>query len=345
LSAVSAEFWILTIAGLVLVIGIDLLLVARRRREIRLRDAVRGVCLYVALAAAFGVALLMWGPGQTGQEFFAGYVTEYSLSVDNLFVFLLIMERFAVPGLARDKVLYIGILMSLLLRAVLISAGAAAVSQATATFYLFGALLVYTAVKLAFESDEDPDFREGWVVRRMRRVMPLTSDYHDDRLVTRHRGRLHATPLVLVIAAIAIANVVFALDSIPAIFGLTQDAFVVLAANAFALMGLRQLYFLIGGLLGRLAYLNVGLALILGFVGLKLFVEALHGSHVASLGAVPLPDISTTTSLLVIVGVLLLTTAASLVRSRVLVDQLVDQPVEQPAEQAVEPADLHAARQ
>jgi TerC family integral membrane protein len=184
-------------------------------------------------------------------------------------------------------------------------------------FYIFGAFLIYTAVKLALEGENDEDdFQEGAVLRRLRRVLPMTADYSGPQLATRVNGRRMLTPLVIVIAAISIANVVFALDSIPAIFGLTQDPYIVLTANAFALMGLRQLYFLIGGLLERIIYLNVGLSVILGFIGIKLVIEALHGSHIDHLGEVPLPEIGIATSLLFILATLTVTVAASLAKTR-----------------------------
>ena len=205
----------------------------------------------------------------------------------------------------------------MLLRGVFIAAGAAAIAAASWVFYIFGAFLIYTAVKLAFEGgDEEEEFQEGAVVRGLRRVLPLTSEYEGSALTVRRDGRRMVTPLVIVIAAIGIANVVFALDSIPAIFGLTQDPYTVLTANAFALMGLRQLYFLIGGLLERIIYLNVGLCVILGFIGIKLIIEALHGSHIDDLGPVHLPHVGILTSLLFILGVLLVTTVASLAKTR-----------------------------
>ncbi|WP_020388437.1 TerC/Alx family metal homeostasis membrane protein [Kribbella catacumbae] len=255
--------------------------------------------------------------GASGSEFVAGYITEYSLSIDNLFVFVIIMARFAVPGMAQDKVLYIGIVVSMLLRAIFILAGAAAIAAASWVFYLFGAFLVYTAVKLALEGDNDEtDFQENAVLRGLRKILPLQHDYDDGKLVTRNAGgRRMLTPLVIVIAAIGMANVIFALDSIPAIFGLTQDAYVVLTANAFALMGLRQLYFLIGGLLERVIYLNVGLSAILAFIGVKLIIEALHGSHIDDIGAIHLPHIGILTSLGFIAGTLLVTTVASLIKT------------------------------
>jgi tellurite resistance protein TerC len=212
--------------------------------------------------------------------------------------------------------LYIGIILSFVLRAIFIVAGVAAISAATAAFFVFGALLVYTGVRLLFEGEnDDADFREGWVLTRLRRVLPLSTEYEGDRILVRREGRRMATPLALTIAAIAVANVVFALDSIPAILGLTQDTYIILTANAFALMGLRQLFFVIGGLLDRLTYLNIGLALILCFVGLKLVDEGFRGEHRYHLGSVPIPEISTGASLGFIVGVLAITAIASLIRS------------------------------
>jgi TerC family integral membrane protein len=318
LTAVPLEVWIATAVGLLLIVALDLWVISRRDHAVSVKDATRWVLFYVGLAVLFGIGLLVLGPGDTGGEFFAGYITEYSLSVDNLFVFVIIMARFAVPSIAQDKVLYIGIILSLLMRAVFILAGAAAISAASWTFYIFGVFLVYTAVRLVLEGEnDDEDFQEGRMLRALRRVLPLTSDYDDDKLAVRENGRRKFTPLVVVIAAIGIANVVFALDSIPAIFGLTQDAFVVLTANAFALMGLRQLYFLIGGLLERIIYLNVGLSVILAFIGVKLIVEALHGSQIDHLGSIPLPNIGIVTSLGFIVVTLAVTTVGSLVKASV----------------------------
>ncbi|HEU5042681.1 MAG TPA: TerC/Alx family metal homeostasis membrane protein, partial [Nocardioidaceae bacterium] len=259
------------------------------------------------------VGLFWFGSNGWGSEFVAGYITEYSLSVDNLFVFVLIISRFGVPDLAEDKVLYIGIILSLVLRAVLIAAGVAALSAATWVFYIFGAFLVFTAVRLLMESDEEEsEFTESAVVRGLRKVLPTTQEYVGPRLAVRTEGQWLMTPLVFAIAAIGIANVVFAFDSIPAIFGLTQHAYIVLTANAFALMGLRQLYFLLGGLLEKLVYLNIGLSVILAFIGLKLVFEALHGSHIDHLGWLPVPEVSIAVSLAFIVITLVVTAGVSL---------------------------------
>jgi TerC family integral membrane protein len=322
-SVMPPAVWVLTIAGLLAIVAFDLIVIARRDHTVTIKDATRWVLFYVGLAGLFAVGLFLFSPGSgtTGGEFVAGYITEYSLSVDNLFVFVIIMARFAVPSLAQDKVLYIGIVVSMALRAVFILAGAAAIAAASWVFYLFGAFLVYTAIRLALEGDNDDtaisqsQSQENAVLRGLRRILPLSHDYDGAKLATRVDGRRMVTPLVIVIAAIGMANVIFALDSIPAIFGLTQDAYVVLTANAFALMGLRQLYFLIGGLLERVIYLNVGLSVILAFIGVKLIIEALHGSHIDDIGAIHLPHIGILTSLGFIAGTLFVTTVASLIKS------------------------------
>ena len=311
LSAVPAYAWIATLALLAVIVVVDLRVIARRGGEVTLGQSVRWVAFYVSLALVFGLVLALTVGGRTGAEFFSGYITEYSLSVDNLFVFVIIMTKFAVPSFAQDKVLYLGIVLSMVMRAAFIFAGAALIAAASWTFYLFGVLLIYTAVTLLREDDE-PEFGEYKVLRAMRRVLPMTRDYHGDRLSVRLEGRRHWTPLVIAVSAIGLANVVFALDSIPAIFGLTQDAFVIFTANAFALMGLRQLYFLVGGLLERLIYLNLGLSAILAFIGVKLIIEALHGSHIDHVAAIPLPEIGILTSLGFIVVVLVAAALASL---------------------------------
>jgi len=280
------------------------------------KDAVRWVLVYVALAAVFATGLFVFLPGSAGPEFVAGYITEYSLSVDNLFVFMIILTRFSVSSLAQDKVLYIGIVLSLVLRAVFIFLGAAAIAATSWVFYILGGFLVYTAIQLALEDpDEEPDFHHNAVLRFLHRILPISEDYDGSRLVIRDGARRVLTPLVIVIAAIGMANVIFALDSIPAIFGLTDDAYIIFTANALALMGLRQLYFLIGGLLEKVIYLNKGLAIILGFIGVKLLIEALHGSHLDHVGEFEIPEIGTFTSLLFIVFTLAVTTVISLVKT------------------------------
>lgn len=313
---VSIWVWLGTLAALLAIFTLDLVVIARRDHAVTIKDATRWVIFYVSLAFVFAGGLFVFGRAGAGGEFVAGYITEYSLSVDNLFVFLIIMARFAVPALAQDKVLYIGIVLSLVMRAVFIFAGAAAIARFNWVFYIFGVFLIYTAVRLAMEGENDEtDFQENVILRTLRRVLPSTPDYAGESFTTRVDGRRLFTPLLIVIVAIGLANVIFAFDSIPAIFGLTKDPYIVFTANAFALMGLRQLYFLIGGLLERISYLNIGLSVILGFIGVKLIIEALHGSGVDDLGPIHLPEIGIAVSLGVIIGTLAVTTVASLVKS------------------------------
>jgi TerC family integral membrane protein len=336
---VSLAVWLATIAGLLAIVVLDLVVIARRNHSVTIKDATRWVLFYVALASVFGAGLFAFGRSGSGGEFAAGYITEYSLSVDNLFVFVIIISRFAVPALAQDKVIYIGIVLSLVLRGVFIAAGAAAIAAFSWVFYIFGAFLVFTAVRLAFEGENDPgDFKENFALRAMRKVLPSTPDYDGGSFTTRVRDRRVFTPMVIVIVAIGIANVIFALDSIPAIFGLTQDPYIVFTANAFALMGLRQLYFLIGGLLERIIYLHIGLSVILAFIGVKLIIEALHGSGVEAIGPVHLPEIGIPASLGVIILTLAVTTVASLIKSRrddqLVADSAEPEPEREPATSA-----------
>jgi tellurite resistance protein TerC len=299
------------------IIGVDLVLADRRPHHIGIREATLWVLFYVGLAVLFSTGLFVFGGSEHGEQFVAGYVTEYSLSVDNLFVFVLLLSRFAVPDADQHKILLIGIAISLLLRAACIAAGTAAIRAFEWIFYIFGALLIYTAVKLAMQrKDSEPDFHDSRTVRLMRRVVHTTEAYDGSRLVTAVDGRRMFTPMIIVVLAIGAANVVFALDSIPAIFGLTTAGYIVFTANAFALMGLRQLYFLVGDLLDRLLYLTYGLAVILGFIGIKLIVQALQSEGVEDLGPVHLPEIGILLSLSFIAGTLVLTSIASLVRSR-----------------------------
>jgi len=309
--------WAITVVVITAVIVADLVLADRRPHHIGIREAVLWVLFYVALAMLFAVGLFAFGGAKPGEEFLAGYVTEYSLSVDNLFVFVLLLTRFAVPDIDQHKILLIGIAISLVLRAACIAAGTAAINAFEWVFYIFGALLIYTAVKLALQRDDDEtDFAEGRTVRVMRRFVPTTEHYDGSRMMTTVNGKRMFTPMIVVVLAIGAANVVFALDSIPAIFGLTTDGYIVFAANAFALMGLRQLYFVVGDLLDRLLYLTYGLAVILGFIGVKLVVEALESEGVDEVGPVTLPHIGILASLGFIAGVLAVTTAASLAKSR-----------------------------
>jgi tellurite resistance protein TerC len=311
---VPVVVWAVTVAGFLLVVALDLLLVSRRRTAVTTGNAFRWLAAYVGLAVAFGLALLQWGPHGTGGEFFAGYLTEYSLSVDNLFVFLVVITRMRVPQVAQDRVLFIGIILSMLLRAIFILAGAAAISAASWTFYVLGAFLLYTAVTLAIDSEPDEGEHEDHrLVTALRRALPLQDEYAGARFTVRGAHGWRFTPLVLAVAAIAIANVVFAVDSIPAIFGLTTNPYVVLTANGFALLGLRQLYFVVEMLLSRLRYLKYGLVVILGLIGVKLIFEAMVATRVDRVGRWQVPVISTPISLAAILLVLCIVTVASLV--------------------------------
>jgi tellurite resistance protein TerC len=304
--------WGLTICGLLAVLAADLFLVDRRPHEVTVGEAARWVVFYVALAVSFGVGIARLEGAGYAKEFFAGYITEYSLSVDNLFVFVIIMSAFAVPRIHQHKVLLFGILTALILRGLFIAVGAAAIAAFEWIFYFFGAFLVYTAYRLATGSEPgEGDYRENAVLRLARRVLPMTERYHGAKTVVRLGGRRFVTPMLVVMIAIGTTDVLFALDSIPAIFGLTKEPYLVFTANAFALMGLRQLYFLIGGLLARLVYLSKGLAIILGFIGAKLIFEALAAS-----GVDWAPHVGIELSLGVIVVVLVVTTVASLLRVR-----------------------------
>lgn len=316
-----AWVWIATIAGLLLLLAIDLVIVDRKPHEVTVGEATRWVVFYVAVAAAFGVGLWVFVGGTYAGEFFAGYVTEYSLSVDNLFIFLVIMAAFAVPPIHQHKVLLVGILLALGLRGIFIAIGAAAIAQFSWVFYLFGLFLVYTAVKLTRSGVgvEEEEYRENRLTRLARKVFPVADRYHGSKVITKIGGKWFATPMFIVMVAIGSADVMFAVDSIPAIFGLTREPFLVFTANAFALMGLRQLYFLLGGLLRELHYLSVGLAVILGFIGLKMVLEALHTNELPFINGgdpVPVPTINIAISLSVIVGVLVITAVASIVKTK-----------------------------
>ena len=305
---VSPTLWFVTIGALVLVLGIDLLIAARKGpHTIAVGEATRWVLFYVALAVLFGVGLAFFAGGQSSGEFFAGYLTEYSLSVDNLFVFVIIMASFQVPSEHQHKVLLFGIVLALILRGAFIAVGAALIEAFVGVFFLFGAFLIYTAIQLARHRDEEPEVGNNPLLKLMEKVLPTTREYDGAKVVTRVDGKRVATPLLLVMIAIGSTDILFALDSIPAIFGLTKEPYIVFTANAFALLGLRQLYFLLDGLLDRLIYLSIGLSVILGFIGVKLILEAAHETI-----SERFPEVSIPVSLGFIVTVLVITTVASL---------------------------------
>jgi len=318
---VSTWVWVVTLIALVVVLAVDLLIVGRRPHEPSMREAGGWVAFYVGLALAFGVLVwFAWG-GQASGEFYTGWLTEYSLSVDNLFVFVIIMARFAVPRQFQQKVLLIGIVLALLMRGAFIAAGAALISQFSWVFYIFGAFLVYTAITLIKQGENDEeDFKENILIRWSKRALPISSSFDSGKMtVLTEAGKRLFTPMLIVMIAIGTTDLIFALDSIPAIFGITKEPYLVFTANVFALMGLRQLYFLLGGLLERLVYLNIGLAFVLAFIGVKLFLEALHTNALGFINGgdgVPwAPEIPIWLSLLVILGALGTATVASLVKS------------------------------
>jgi tellurite resistance protein TerC len=317
---VTTVVWGVTLAGLLLILLLDLLIVGRRPHEPSMKEATGWVVFYVALACAFGAFIWSVYGHQYGQEFFAGWLTEYSLSIDNLFVFVIIMHRFMVPRIFQQKVLLIGIVIALVMRGIFIALGAALVSRFIAVFYLFGLFLIYTAWQLTRHGETDEsDFKENILIRWSRRVLPVSKGYDGARMVTRSSGKFMFTPLFIVMIAIGTTDLIFALDSIPAIFGLTKEPFLVFTANVFALMGLRQLYFLLGGLLQRLVYLSLGLAAILGFIGVKLIMEAMAGNNLSFINnGEPIPGVPHITigwSLGVIVMILAIATVASLIKS------------------------------
>ena len=312
--------WAPTLVLYAVLFVIDLLVVGRRPHVPTTAECLRWLGLYVGLGIAFGGALWMFAGRQHGVEFFAGWITEYSLSVDNLFVFLLIMARFFVPRELQQSALMWGIVIALVLRAIFIALGAAVIARYSWVFYLFGAFLIWTAVKLASGGETDDDeYHETTLVRWVARVLPSTPDFHGTKLRTLVSSKMLWTPMLIVLVALGTTDLLFALDSIPAIFGLTDEPYIVFAANVFALLGLRQLYFLLGDLLNRLVFLQVGLAVLLGFIGIKLVLEALHENNVPFINggeplSVPVPSIGL--SLVVIVVILTVTTVASLVVAR-----------------------------
>jgi tellurite resistance protein TerC len=319
---VSTLVWCITSAVILGFFTLDFVLVARLPHEPTWRESACWSALYIAAALLFGLVVFwLWGGNHAGQ-YYAGYVTEEALSVDNLFVFTIIIGSFAIPRENQQKVLLIGIVMALVMRGIFIAVGAAAINAFSWVFYLFGLFLVFTAGKLIRDRGRERDVeekRETRVAALVRRFVPTTDKFVGAKLVTKLDGRRVVTPMLLALVAIGFTDILFALDSIPAIYGLTSEPYIVFTANAFALMGLRHLYFLIGGLLDRLVYLSVGLSVILAFIGVKLLLHALHENTLAFINGgepVDMPEIPTLTSLGVIAVVLAVTTVASLVRTR-----------------------------
>jgi len=315
----SVQFWVWA----VVVVGIAAIFTAslifgRKAHSITPVEAARWVAGYVTLAVLFGLGVWLFAGGDYAGQFFAGYVTEYALSVDNLFVFAILLAAFRVPRELQGKVVLIGIGIALVLRGGLIAVGAALISSFSWVFYLFGAFLVITAVNLARQGEETPE--EPKTVALLRRFLPISDSYAGDKYLVRVAGKRMATPLMAVILALGVTDLMFALDSIPAIFGLTKEPFLVFTANAFALLGLSELYFLLGALLDRLRYLSKGLALILLFIGIKLILEAMAANSLPWVaGGEPIgwaPHITPGVSLAIVGSILLVTVVASLVASR-----------------------------
>ncbi|WP_338682628.1 TerC family protein [Streptomyces acidiscabies] len=313
---VTLTVWLVTVAALCVLVAVDFF-IGRKPHEVSLKEAGTWTIVWVVLAILFGVGVWIYGGGQFAGEFFAGYITEKSLSVDNLFVFVLIMSKFAVPPQYQQRVLMVGVLVALVLRAGFIAAGAAIISAFSWVFYIFGAFLIWTAWKLVQDARKgghgepgEGEYEESKMLKMVEERFGVADRYHGTKLWIEQNGKKVMTPMLVVMLAIGSTDILFALDSIPAIYGLTDDPYIVFTANAFALMGLRQLYFLIGGLLKKLVHLSYGLSIILGFIGVKLFLHALHES------GVHVPEISIPFSLGFIVLVLAVTTFTSLRATR-----------------------------
>ena len=312
---VSPLVWGLTIALIGALLLFDFVFHVRKAHVPTLREAAIWSALYVGLALLFGVAVLVFGGTEPGSEYFAGYVTEKALSVDNLFVFLIIMTSFRVPREDQQKVLLFGIVFALLARTGFIFLGAALINSFAWVFYLFGLILLLTAGNMLKKEDEESESADNIVIKLARKVLHTTDHYDGDKLFTVQDGKRAMTPMLLVMVAIGGTDILFALDSIPAIFGLTENTFIVFTATAFSLLGLRQLFFLVDGLLDRLVHLGYGLAVILAFIGVKLVLHALHENNVPFINdgePIDVTEISTGASLGVILGVLTVTVAASL---------------------------------
>ena len=315
---VSTIEWVITLGVTLAVLALDVLIFGRRPHEPSRRECVTALTLYVGMAVAFGVWVWQIHGSRYGVEFYAGWLTEYSLSVDNLFIFIIIMASFKVPKKYQQQALLVGIILALVFRGIFIGLGAVAIKEFSWIFYVFGAFLVYTAVKLARDTEHSDD-GDNAVVRFARTYLNSTESWHGLKLYVKQDSKRLMTPMFLVIVALGTTDLLFALDSIPAIYGLTKEPYLVSTANVFALMGLRQLYFLLGDLLNRLVYLSQGLAFILFFIGVKLLLHALHENEVPFINggeSVPVPEIPTLLSLAVIVLTLFLTMVASLIKTR-----------------------------
>ncbi|MDY5785177.1 TerC family protein [Corynebacterium sp.] len=321
---VPTSVWLITSAVIVGFFIFDFFSHVKDAHEPTLKESGFWTAFYVAIALLFGGVIWWFWDSEHAIQYYTGYVTEKALSVDNLFVFALIMSSFKIPRKYQQKVLLLGIAIALILRLIFILMGAAVIAAWSDVFYLFALFLIWTALKLAYDEatdQEESDPNDMLIVKTLRRVFPVTKSYHGDKLFSATQaGKKAVTPLFVALLAIGFVDVMFALDSIPAIYGITTEPFIVFTTNAFALLGLRQMYFLLDGLLDRLVYLSYGLAIILGFIGVKLLLHALHENNLSFINGgenVAVPEVGTVTSLLVILGVLTVTVIASLVKDRI----------------------------
>ena len=302
---VSITAWLVTVVAVLVLVAMDFLVVSNKPHEVGMKEAAGWSVFYIGVALAWGAGIWMIYGSSYGTEYFTGWLVEKALSVDNLFVFVIILSRFAVPKAYWQKVLLFGIVFALIMRTVFILVGAAMLQYFSFTFLIFGGLLIWTAIQLARHRDEDPEVEDSKLVAFAERRLPFSTEWNDGKMTIKEHGRRLFTPMLLVMIAIASTDVLFALDSIPAVYGITSEPYIVFAANAFALLGLRALFFLLYGLLDKLVYLSLGLSVVLGFIGVKL---VLHWAH----GVWPwVPEIDTLLSLAVIIGVLTITALAS----------------------------------
>lgn len=307
---ITLTVWLITVAAIIGFILLDLFTVSAKPHEVKFKEAASWSIFYIALAIIFGIWIWNQFGNQSGTEFFAAYLVEKSLSVDNLFVFAIILTQFAVPSIYQQRVLLIGVILALVLRAIFIAVGAAALAAFAFTFVIFGAILIWTGIGLLKHWDQDPNPNDNFIVKQVKRFTPVTTEYHQTKLFVRLNGKRFATPMFLVMVAIGSTDLLFALDSIPATFGVTQEPYLVFTANAFALLGLRALYFLLKGLLDKLVYLSIGLAVILIFIGLKLVVTYAHEINK------DIPKVPTGISLGVIAAIIIIAVIASLIKTK-----------------------------
>lgn len=310
LMQVSLTIWSVTVSLVALLIIVDLFTASRKPHDVKFKEAILATLFYVGISIGFGIWVWSAYGSKFGTEFFAAYLVEYSLSIDNLFIFVIILAQFAVPSVFHQRVLLIGVFLALILRAIFIAIGAAAIASFSFTFVIFGAILIWTGIGLFKHWDEDPDPNDNFLVRKLRSSIAMVDEFHGTKLFITLKGKRFATPMFLVIVAIASTDLLFALDSIPATFGVTSETFLVFTANAFALLGLRALYFLLKGLLDKLIYLSLGLSIILMFIGVKLILTFLHEEFA------DIPKIPTILSLGAIAFILAVATIASIIKSK-----------------------------